>query len=60
MYDEVTQYRNGCHFDDCEARFIGITRADYVNHLREAHGEFYAELWEHLVVDEQTPMGARQ
>lgn len=43
-------YRERCHFEDCGARFLGISRSEYVDHLREAHGESIADLWDRLVV----------
>lgn len=44
-------YRDECHLG-CETRFIGISREEYVEHLRDDHGEFKADLWETLVVQE--------
>jgi len=43
-------YRSRCHFNGCETRFIGATREDYIEHIREKHSEFRAEIYETLVV----------
>lgn len=49
-------YRDECHFDGCQTRFIGIVREDYVEHIRESHGRLKASIWDKLVVDEsETP-----
>lgn len=45
-------YREECHFDGCETRFIGITKTDYVEHIREEHGERKANIWDTLVIEE--------
>lgn len=45
-------YRDECHFEDCETRFLGISREEYVEHIREAHCERKANLYDTLVVEE--------
>ena len=44
-------YARECHFDDCDTVFVGITRNEYVDHIREEHGEGKAKIYELVVVE---------
>ena len=48
----MESYRGECHFDGCERRFIGINREEYIEHIREEHGDFKAKMYDELVVTE--------
>lgn len=43
-------YRGDCHTDGCGTRFIGVSREEYVGHLREKHGQLAADIWDRLVI----------
>lgn len=42
-------YRAKCHMNGCATRFIGVSREEYVEHLREEHGEGIGDLYDTLV-----------
>lgn len=44
-------YRGECHVGNCDVRFLGVSRGEYIDHLREAHGELTANIWDTLVID---------
>lgn len=47
---ELKTYRESCHIEDCETRFIGITVEEYVEHLKNKHGRTKAKIIDRLVV----------
>ena len=48
----IQTYKSECHFDGCDTKFIGISRRDFIEHIREHHGESKAKLWDAFVIDE--------
>lgn len=54
MSDDSTMetYRDKCHIDGCDTRFIGLSREKYEVHLREEHSILISAIWNKLVIDE--------
>jgi len=50
-------YRDRCQMNDCDVRFIGVTRSEYIEHLREAHGSLVAKIHDQMVVQTCEPCG---
>lgn len=41
-------YRDPC--PSCGKRMLGVSRDEFINHLREEHGDTMADIWDTLVV----------
>ena len=45
-------YRAVCGIDGCDTKFIAVSKAEYVEHLREEHSPLTARIVDEMVVEE--------
>jgi len=50
-HEDSNTYRGECHVDGCDTRFIGVSRSEYIDHLRDKHRELTGDIWDRLVID---------
>lgn len=53
----MKNYKDECHYDDCDTKFIGADRDDYVKHIRQEHGDTDAEIYDKLIVSQCSQCG---